>query len=222
MIDDGHHHRTRRAIEEAVDAIVEHWPGSLTPPPQPGAQSRAKPSSKPPMPVSALNARESAWRDLRSWAQLVMEERDLTLGPRSTTGPDIALFLARHADWLSRHEAGRDCAAELAGHAGRLRDLATGSYTKRFPVGACPEQVTDEDGALVLDADGLTQNCPGQLFALMRREDAVESLLPRMVTCDTNRGHVWEPSQWHALGRRLGHIDYSAGRSFLRVVHSTG
>lgn len=197
MIDAGQHHRTRQAIETAVDVIVEFWPGSAAPPPQPGARSRTVPASKTPMPVAALNAREAAWRDLRSWCQLVMEERALTVGPRTTDGPDLALFLARHADWLARHEAGRDCADELHRHARTLRDLATGSYTRRFPVGACPEPVIDDTGVEV-------GRCPGSLFALLRREDAREALLPRMVTCDVDRDHVWSPSQWHALGKRLG------------------
>src|SRR5690606_4634061 len=95
--------RRYQALLAALDLIVDAWDGAHNPPTPVGTGRRTPPRSKPPCSPDVLSALDAAWRDLRSWGQLVMEERDLTLGPRAMTGPDLALFLARHADWLAGH-----------------------------------------------------------------------------------------------------------------------
>ena len=203
--------RTRRRLEEALDTIAEHWAGAENPPKPEGSTRRTPPRSKPPMPIDPASAIDAAWRDLRSWGQLVMEERGVTHGPRTghttkcrthcatkhtATGPQIARWLALHADWLAAHDAGEDAAVELARHGRRLRDIDLGYRSRRFIVGTCPEETYDE-------AEPLTKPCTGNLWALIREE---ATMLPDRVVCDASEDHTWSPSQWAALGRRLGNL----------------
>lgn len=203
--------RTRRKIEDALDTIAAHWDGAMSPPKPANSERRTPPRSKPPMPIDPASAIDAAWRDLRSWGQLVMEERDLSQGPRTghtpacrtactdkhpATGPQIARWLALHADWMAAHEAGPDAAAELARHGRRLRDIDLGYRSRRFIVGQCPEEIHDETSPI-------TEPCIGNLWALIREED---TMLPDRVVCDANEWHTWSPSQWAALGRRLGNL----------------
>lgn len=185
--------RTHDRILEATKTIKEQWPATFNPGRVEVSRVRSKPGSRTPLPVAELNTRDSAWRDMRSWAQLVMEERDLTRGPDSSEAPDLAHFLARHAEWLSRHEAGRDCADELARHAKALEDLAKGHHVKRYQIGPCPEQTITDDGIDQIP-------CTGGLWALMNQGDV---LLPAHVQCDGPQGHSWSPSEWASLGRRV-------------------
>lgn len=187
-------HRRHDALLEALDGLVNFWDGAHEPPTQVSSGRRTPPRSKPPVSAEVLSTMDAAWRDLRSWGQLVMQERDLTLGPRAMTGPDLALFLARHADWLARHVAAEDCVDELRKHARKVEGMAKGRRTKRVVLGACPEPEVDEDGLLM-------GPCAGTLVALVHDE---EDLLPAVVRCDVCRDHAWTPSQWVALGRKLG------------------
>lgn len=206
--------RTRRRLERALDDLAEHWTGAEHPPMPEGSVRRPQPASRLPMPLDPASAVDAAWRDLRSWGQLVMEERDLTQGPRTghtpacrvgcdqrhpATGPQIARWLALHAEWLAAHDAGEDAADELARHARRLRDIDLGYRSRRFQIGRCPEEVHDEQW----ERHGLTQECTGNLWALIREED---TMLPDRVVCDAHEEHTWSPSQWAALGRRLGNL----------------
>lgn len=189
-----HRQRVRTRLLDATDLLAAHWTGAQHPPREPGPRHRAVPASRPPTPIGPTSTRDAAWRDLRSWCQMVMEERDLTEGPRDTGAVSLAMFLARHADWIAAHEAGQDCADELAGHARRIRDLDRGYHARRFQLGPCVEDVHDDAGIE-------TWRCEGNLWALMRQED---DLLPDKVACDVTVEHVWRPGQWPALGRRMG------------------
>lgn len=208
------HHR-HNALLEALDTLTEFWEPAHQPPTRDSNTRRTPPKSKPPLSAEVLSTMDAAWRDLCSWGQLVMQERDLTLGPRAMTGPDLALFLARHADWLARHVAAEDCIDELRKHARKVEGMAKGRRTRRVVLGACPEPQVDEDGLLM-------GPCTGTLVALVHDE---EDLLPAVVRCDVCRDHAWAPSQWVALGRKLGRtkqagaealVDAIAGRATVR------
>jgi len=200
--------RRYQALLAALDLIVDAWDGAHNPPTPVGTGRRTPPRSKPPCSPEVLSALDAAWRDLRSWGQLVMEERDLTLGPRAMTGPDLALFLARHADWLARHEAAEDCTREMARHSRKLEAMAKGRRTRRVILGACPEPSMDEEGLLL-------GPCPGTLVALVHDE---EDLLPAVVRCDVDREHAWTPSQWPALGRKLGRISPTGAQALVDAI----
>lgn len=203
--------RTRRRLLDALDILAEHWSAAERPQvTREGGERRPAPASRPPLPIDPASALDAAWRDLRSWGQLIIEERDLSAGPRTghapscprgctdrhpATGPQIARWLALHADWLAAHPAGDDCAEELHRHARRVRAIALGHRSRRFQIGRCPQVDVDEDG--------LAATCVGTLWALVRQED---DMLPDRVVCDTDDEHVWSPSQWPALGRRLGNL----------------
>lgn len=203
-------HRRHEHLLEALDTIVEYWRGAHEPPVREGARTRSKPSSKPPLPVGVLSTLDAAWRDLRSWGQLVMEERDLTLGPRAMTGPDLALFLARHADWLSRHDAADEALTELAHHARKVEDMAKGNVTRRLAIGPCP------DMTLVQDVEPPTfRKCEGELTALVHYS---EDMLPAVVRCSEDQEHVWTPSQWPALGRKLGRTSHAGAQALVDAI----
>lgn len=201
-------HRRHDALLRALDLLVEHWSAAHTPPKPVGVGRRTPPRSKPPVSPEVLSALDAAWRDLRSWGQLVMEERGLTVGPRSDSGPDLALFLARHADWLSRHEAAEDALGELERHARRVESMALGRRTRRVPLGGCPQ--------VVLDAVGVTIGpCSGTLVAVVHEE---EEMLPAVVRCDEDREHAWAPSEWPALGRKLGRVSPDGALTLVRAI----
>ena len=210
--------RSHYALLDALDTLVEFWHGAHHPPRRPGGKQTGKPTSRPPVPVGTLSTLDAAWRDLRSWAQLIMEERDLTVGPRTPEGPDLALFIARHADWLARHVAAEDAWHELARHARLVRDLAKGNVTRRVEVGQCPELVvTDPDNPVI-------HPCKGSLVAVIHYADDV---LPAAVRCSEDREHAWTAGQWTTLGRKLGRsigseVTEIADRVGTRVVHVSG
>ena len=139
-----------------------------------------------------------------------MQERDLTLGPRANTGPDLALFLARHADWLARHVAADDCVDELRRHARKVEAMAKGRRTRRVMLGGCPELVLDEEVY-----PPRIDPCIGSLVALVHDE---EDLLPAVVRCDVCRDHAWTPSQWVALGRKLGRAGGAGAQALADLV----
>ncbi|MFK5691296.1 hypothetical protein ACI3EY_16685 [Ornithinimicrobium sp. LYQ92] len=203
--------RIRHQLETALDQIANHWHGAQNPPPAAAStgSKKPKPGSRLPMPLDPASAVDEAWRTLRSWGQLVMEERGVTVGPRTghtpscsrgctekhgPTGKQIAQWLALHAEWLSAHDAGEYAAHELARHGRRLRDIDLGYKSRRFQIGPCPEET-------ITDEMGVTEACTGGLWALIREED---NMLPDRVVCDHNGDHTWSPSQWAALGRRMG------------------
>lgn len=191
-----HRDRIRTRLTDALDMLAHHWTGAMHPPAGQHSGRRTQPASRPPTPIGPTSVRDAAWRDLRSWCQLVMDERDLHTAPQAQTGAGLARWLTTHADWLAAHEAGKDCADEMARHARLIRDLDRGYHARRFQLGPCVEDVHDEAGVE-------TYRCTGSLWALMRQED---DLLPDKVACDAVEEHVWRPGEWARLGVRMGMV----------------
>ena len=194
--------RIRRRLLDGLDLIADNWHGACHPLGQEGSVRRPAPASKPPVPIDHTSALDACRRDLRSWGQLMLEEGGAQHGPRTTDGQpangrQLARWLAVHVEWLAAHDAGHDAAEEIHRHGRRVRAIALGYRSRRFQVGRCPEVLDD------LDGDGLMQSCTGGLWALVRQEDG---MLPDRVVCDATDEHQWSPSQWGALGRRLGNL----------------
>lgn len=203
--------RDQDKINTALETIIEHWHGAThaTAPEQVEGVKKQPPGSRLPMPLDPASAIDSAYRVLRSWGQLVMDERNLTTGPRishrpecpmscseqhPSTGPQIARWLVGHSEWLAAHDTAREAARELGSHAWILKALALGHRTRKFQIGVCPEENYPEDG-------GVTTPCTGGLWSIIRDH---ETMLPDRVICDHNPEHVWAPYQWASLGRRMG------------------
>ncbi len=184
----------QQRIDQSVDKIVDSWPKTHHAPKDDNTTRRPAPGSHPPLSIAEVNTRDEAWRTMRSWCQIIMQDRELHLGPRTNNGPDLALFISRHADWLAHTDAARDCSDELHDIARRLSNLAEGNRVKRIEIGPCPESTHDELGIE-------TYPCKGTLWAALRKAD---ELLPQNVTCTTTAEHVWSPGQWASLGRRMG------------------
>lgn len=110
-----------------------------------------------------------------------------------TDTPGLIDLLERHARWLAGHEAGRDCADELATWAYRVRTTCTGERTSRFRVGNCPEIMWDGN-------DETMSRCPGELIVTLHHAD---QLLPKIIACTWHEEHTWAPHEWAALGKRV-------------------
>lgn len=128
-------------------------------------------------------AHDAAW-----WAFMVAEERGLSTLPEMDTvsHPRIsvhlaAMFLARHVQWLAaRPEADEtlDACKTMRYEAAHAMDLPRDRA--RFPVGPCPEA------------------CEGTVWAYIGTEGGDCAL-----SCDTDTGHGWEPSQFYRAGVRI-------------------
>jgi alkanesulfonate monooxygenase SsuD/methylene tetrahydromethanopterin reductase-like flavin-dependent oxidoreductase (luciferase family) len=145
----------------------------------------------------AAAARWQIHHDLVTTVRLVMEERGFTAPGDSIA--EMALWLSRSADWLAAHPSAGERANEAADWLSAARNAINPDPPKRVQIGPC----------VVVD-------CPGTLTAVVRAQD---SLLPSAITCswwelladegraqvveDGGEVHVWTPSAWHSLGRRM-------------------
>jgi hypothetical protein len=111
----------------------------------------------------------------------------------------MAAWLARSFDWLAAHPSAGERANEAADWLSAARNAINPNPLKRIRLGSC-----------------VVPGCPGVLTAMMRPQDL---LLTDVITCswwailadegraqvveDGGEEHVWPPSAWHALGRRM-------------------
>jgi hypothetical protein len=160
-----------------------------------GERTSAKGSAAPGLPfnATAAEARSSIMSILVSWCALVTEERQVT-APSREVGP-LARFLARHAAWLSAHDAAGDASRELAKAARQARWAAHGGQVRRVRVGRCV-------------ADG----CPGELIAAVHPERAST---PAEIVCTSDAAHRWAGHEWLGLSRRLAARPSAAGARWL-------
>jgi hypothetical protein len=137
--------------------------------------------------------------DLVGSVRLVMGERGLRVPPADEIAP-MALWLARHTDWLAAHASAGERADEIASWPGTARGVIHPNPAKRVKIGRC-----------------VRVDCPGMLTAIVKPQD---SLLPSTIVCswwealtderrtvmvddDGVEPHLWRADQWHALGRRM-------------------
>jgi hypothetical protein len=106
---------------------------------------------------------------LVSWSMLVMEERELSVGPASSEPRDTAAFLRRHHDWAVSQPWAQDYVAEL-------RDLSSRAWS-----------ILNPRGVRRVDVPVPCPICAGPLVALVGQHDAElqrDDLAPPTVQCD--------------------------------------
>ena len=138
---------------------------------------------------AALEARTLMRHQLVAQVRMINEEQGLTTWPADTV-PAMVAHVARHFDWLARHDAAEVWVEEWADVRSQARRAAFPSGVRRFDLAPCIEV-----------------DCVGTLVAVLRRSD---DLLPSAVTCNAEVTHVWESHEWMALGRRIHASGYTA------------
>lgn len=145
---------------------------------------RTAPGPRYPDPT-AIEARRLIRHTLASWCLLVAQERVVALPADEL--PAMGAYLALHANWLADHEAGQECAEELAALAhGWAWRVCYPTGTRVVPLGRpCP-----------------CEGCDGTLRAILRPEgDRLDS----EVVCTGNDPHRWPTERWTALDTETAH-----------------
>lgn len=154
-------------ITTAMTALARDWPHMLRPgdtqAPGRATSSGVNLEDNSPSGVDTnritrtLSLRRFAMDLLNSWSRLVMEDRPITNAatlPLSTDVPAMADFIARHADWLSGHEAAEDARGELTDLAHRCHFVAYPSRRESMSLGRCPLEVPQGDEAVMGECGG--------------------------------------------------------------------
>lgn len=157
----------------------------------------------------ALNAdvvktRDNIRNDLVSWTRIALEEGPWSIPP-SDDLRDVAAWLVMRVDWLANQDWSDEIARSIQDTVTEARALVQPNTTYRVEIGPCPEPVVvlhEETGEPGLE------RCDGTVIAVMQRVTSGEKL-PGIVRCtshgdDEETPHEWGPTQWHALGRRMG------------------
>jgi hypothetical protein len=158
-----------------------------------------------PVSVHALDVRAAAHKDLAYWVRFALDELNGgTLTAQTVKGaavPDLAAFLTTWALALAEQlpDDADNLERDTGRHGSNLHALAKGWTERKMQIpGRCPVQILTVSPELVEEL----VPCTGTLWAVMREKD--NGLLPRVVRCDQEDAHQWEPHDWRDLGRALG------------------
>lgn len=104
------------APAEQIRALMDSVHDALTlaehPPAPKGGQGGSASNSRPPMPVSILDAKLDLKQKLTSWALMIGEEADVVIDCDDNTY-SIAGWIYTKADWLAEHPALDDFTSEI-------------------------------------------------------------------------------------------------------------
>jgi hypothetical protein len=133
-----------------------------------------------------ISLRRFATDQLRDWCRVVIEDRGTSNHiPEGTDAPDMAVFLERHAEWLSGHETAQDARDELTDLAHRCHLVAYPTRRESFSIGRCPQEIPGEQDVLEV--------CGGDV----RSRKADEGEADGQAWCACNRcGEVAVASWW--------------------------
>ncbi|WP_432839319.1 hypothetical protein [Dactylosporangium sp. CA-092794] len=126
---------------------------------------------------SAVRVRSDIADVLSSWCALVVQERRPARRPRSRAAADLTAFLDPHVDWLARHPAAGDFAAEVHALTAVARRVSDRTDQDPRTLGRCDRQGCGSSVHLYDGADGTA----------------------RQARCTA--GHVWQPHEWLRLSR---------------------
>ena len=138
--------------------------------------------------LSAL--RRTVTEVLNSWSRVVMEDRPVESAlPDGRSAVSMCVFLERHAQWMSGHEAAEDMADEVEGLATGVIRFTQPQRREWINLGSCPLEIEAETD------DGLAMvTCGGQVRAWPRAEDRDGEVMARCRRC----GIEAVPSWWEA------------------------
>lgn len=144
-------------IRNALLTITRCWPQMLPTAPKAtisGTIGRHSSESQPPVPLHVLDARRITLEYLRSWALVVIDDRNLHPKLDGNDADGMARLLKAHADWLAEHEAAGDVLAQLEDCARKCQGIAEPFAALKF-AGVCDVCAGD------LMGDGKTARCKG-------------------------------------------------------------
>lgn len=153
-------------------------------------------------------------REVRAWlefvARMVIDERNLSAGPKDQTAPGLAKWLARHVDWLGKHpdeSMASSLSIEAAQHHRDVKRRAYPSGVRRmdFEQIHCTEHSTSDLGERV--------PCEGTMYAMIL---PWTSGCPDL-TCTVDQTHQVEPATWMRPGWKR-HLDPAAAARFLGKI----
>lgn len=143
---------------------------------------------------------------LNGWSRVIVEDRIMPtlehmtaqeireyltkVAPRGDHAPAMCVFLERHAQWMSGHEAAEDMADEVAGLAKGVTRFTQPQRREWINLGSCPLEVeaeTDEGLAMVV--------CAGQVRAWPRETDDDGQVMARCRRCGIEAVTSWWESR---------------------------
>lgn len=202
--------RANRVIEDigkALDRVERYYEDALDGPKGDADDSgvRSGSSAGEPINLHIVDVRKESWDDVHYWCRFILDE--VNQGSIQTiVRPELPEMLAFIRRWSTAivdqfPDDAENLRREMQRHGAHLEGAARGWTVKRIEVGRCPEQrivhVTGIGGEPV---EQFTP-CMGTLWAMLRSQD---TMLPKVVICDCESEHQWQPWQWAALGRRIG------------------
>ena len=160
--------------------------------------------------LSAL--RRTVTEVLNSWSRVIVEDRIMPtiehmtaqeireyltkVAPRGDHAPAMCVFLERHAQWMSGHEAAEDMVDEVEGLATGVTRFTQPQRRQWINLGSCPLEieVVGETGSEGQRGDLVMEVCGGQVRAWPRAEDRDGEVMARCRRC----GIEAVPSWWEA------------------------
>ena len=138
-----------------------------------------------------VSLRRAATDTLNGWSRLVMEDRPVTTAlPDGRSAPSMCVFLERHAQWMSGHEAAEDMADEVVTLAREIKAFTQPERREWINLGSCPLEVEAETD------DGLAMvTCAGQVRAWPRAEDRDGEVMARCRRCGIEAVTAWWESR---------------------------
>lgn len=200
--------RSNRVIEDiglALDRIERYYSTALDgPADSDDSDVRAGSSSGEPVNLAVVDVRADTWKDMHFWCRFILDEVNHgTIGTIVRPElPDMLTFIRRWTTALVDQwpDDADNLRTEAQRHGAHLEAFARGWTVKRIEVGRCPEQRIAVTNSPVGPVETF-EPCTGTLWAMLRSQD---TMLPKVVICDAEDDHQWQPWQWAALGRRIG------------------
>lgn len=195
--------RLARTITEAATSIRRDWPHMLpvlAPAQRIGGGSHSAqitaddhdPTEADIDPLTrVVSLRRYALDLLNGWSRVVMEDRPVTKAlPDGLDAGQMCAFLDRHADWISGHEAAKDCADELTEVARRVGQVVRPTRKEWISLGDCPLEVEFDPEAGPEVCGGKVRAWPSQITDQTAAERAAERL-PNCRRCGTEATVDW-------------------------------
>lgn len=188
-------HDLEQAIRSSLHDITTHWDAMLTPTSSAGgggsataritADDHADTEADIDRTTRVVSLRRFTVDVLNGWSRLVMEDRPVEKAlPNGSDAKAMCVFLDRHAQWMSGHDAANDCAGELADVARRIVALVVPQRREWMNLGACPLEVE-------FDPQRGVEVCGGQVRAWPRAEDREGETMAKCQRCGTEAVASW-------------------------------
>ena len=185
-------------ITDALVTIRREWPHMLPtgpPPVRTGTGQSARITADDHATTGAdidpgtrlVSLRREVVDTLNGWTRVVMEDRPVTKAlPDVRSAGGMCVFLERHAQWMSGHEAAEDMAGEVEALARSVKAVTQPQRREWMSLGSCPLEIEqDTDDGLVM------VTCGGQVRAWPRHTDEDGQVMARCRRCGVEAVAPW-------------------------------